>query len=59
VVTDYIDQPCRKEGEKERNDGSFIGMEEKADGQGRERKVVICGKVKRLVDLIVRVLHGG
>jgi len=30
VVTDYIDQTCRKEGEKERNDGSFIGKEETA-----------------------------
>jgi len=32
---------------------------EKADGQGRERKVAVCGKVKGLVDLIVKVLHGG
>jgi len=32
---------------------------EKADGQGRERKVAVCGKVKGLVDLIVRVSHGG
>jgi len=28
-----------------------IGKEEKTDGQGRERKVAVCGKVK--------VLHGG
>jgi len=59
VVTDYIDQTCKREGEKERNDDSFIGKEEKADKQGRERKVAVCGKVKRLVDLIVKVLHGG
>jgi len=38
VVTDYIDQACRREREKERNDGSFIGKAEKANGKGRERE---------------------
>jgi len=31
----------------------YIGKEEKVNGQGRERKVAVCGKVKGLVDLIV------
>ena len=59
MVSDYIDKVCRREREKERNDGSFIGKEEKANGQGRERKVTVCGKVEGLVDLIVKFLHGG
>ena len=59
MVSDYIDKTCRGEREKEINDGSFIGKEEKANRQGRERKVAVCEKVKGLVDLIVKVLHGG
>ena len=35
VVSDYIDKSCRK---KERNDGSYIGKEEKWNGQEREGK---------------------
>ena len=59
MVSDYIDKACRGERDKERNDGSFIGKEEKANGQGRERKVAVCWNVKGLVDLIVKVLHSG
>jgi len=37
----------------------LLGKMKKANGQGRERKVAVYGKVKGLVDLIVKVLHGG
>jgi len=60
VVADYIDNACRREREKERNDGSFIGKDEKSERtRERERKVAVYGKVKVLVDLIVKILHGG
>jgi len=36
VVADYIDNACRREREKERNDGSFIGKDEKSK---RTRKI--------------------
>jgi len=57
VVTDYIDKACRK---KKGNDGSYIGKEEKWNGQEREReKVAVCTKRSGKVDLIVEALHGG
>ena len=42
----------------------LLGTRKKRTGKGerereREREVVVYGKVKGLVDLIVKVLHGG
>ncbi len=57
MVTDYIDKACRK---KKGNDSSYIGKEEKWNGQEREReKVAVCTKRSGKVDLIVEALHGG
>jgi len=47
------------EGERWKWFGSCNGKEETEKIVGKREKVAVCEKVKGLVDLIVKVLHGG